>query len=122
MGDPSNMTDYASFADFMEKLINPMRQASPRHERLDGLISGGNRRIVGRFWHRGRRWKVHADTHYEPLMLAHRAISSRLVADPFEEQQTRVAGKACLVLVPELMRRLPRGPKHLYIYEASRAR
>jgi len=41
--------------------------------RLDGELSGGNRTVVGVFRGDGRDWKVHEDSHYEPLLIAYEA-------------------------------------------------
>lgn len=105
---------HASFSTFMRDAV-VLRQANPAARRLDLEWSGGNRAIFGRFLHHGRRWKVHSDTHFEPLEIAHRAVRQDPGADPFDEEHT-VSGK-CLVLVPALRARQAGRHKHLYIYE-----
>lgn len=110
------MYDYPSFREFVEQVILPMQAANAQDKRLDGQPSGGNRDVVGRFWHRGRRWKVHADTHYRQLVAAYEAIRTGEMGDPFVEQPTKHG--RCLDLVPQLRVRLNDRNKHLYIYEA----
>jgi len=61
---------HASFSAFMRDAVIPHRQANPAARRLDLAWSGGNRAVFGRFLHHGRRWKVHSDTHFEPLEIA----------------------------------------------------
>ena len=109
------MSVHQSFRSFMEAVVLPMRGANPSHRRLDGQVAGGNREVVGIFRYGGRVWKVHADTHYEPLLIAYNALTSG-TDDPFVEESTRRG--LCLDLLPELRarRRDPRR-KYLYIYE-----
>jgi hypothetical protein len=83
------VAEYATFREFVEHLVLPMREAHPDHKRLDGQPSGGNRTVAGTFWHRGRRWKVHADTHYRQLLIAYEALRSGEVPDPFVEKATK---------------------------------
>ena len=95
-------------------LIIPAQNANPNHKRLDGRTSGGNRNIFDCFQHYGRTWKMHSDTHCEPLMLAYNlAIND---GDPFIENTTK-GGNTLLVLQPEVKNRQSSGCKHLYIYE-----
>jgi hypothetical protein len=108
--------EYSSFRAFMEQLIVPMQASNPHDKRLDGQPSGGNREVVGYFWHDGRRWKVHADTHYRQLLIAYEALKSGQVQDPFVEHPT-VRGTS-LDLIPALRSRSLEREKHLYIYSA----
>lgn len=110
------MTDYPSFHAFMEQLILPMQSDHPEDKRLDGQPSGGNREVVGTFAHGGRRWKVHADTRYRPLVIAYEALKTGELMDPFVEARTQ-RGKS-LELVPALRARSGDRAKYLYIYEA----
>ncbi len=108
---------HSSFLAFVVGVVRPMRAANPQHRRLDGRDSGGNRTPVGTFRHKGRTWKVHADTHYEPLEIAARSVESATTSDPFVVETTKAG--VCLVLRPDL-RVLYQSPhKHLYIYEAG---
>lgn len=109
------MSDYPSFRAFVEQLVLPMQASRPQDKRLDGQPSGGNRDVVATFWHLGRRWKVHADTHFRPLLIAYEALDRGELTDPFTEQPTRSG--TCLDLVPALRTRTQDPHKHLYIYE-----
>ena len=110
------MTNYQNFIEFMEQAVIPEQKANPEHIRLDGQLSGGNRSIFGCFEHFGRTWKVHSDTRYEPLMLAHDAAVEG--KDPFVESTTNGGGSS-LVLQPEIKERQNTPYKYLYIYEIS---
>jgi len=103
-----------SFVSFMEAVVLPAHAASPSDKRLDGWRTGGNFAVFGEFQYGTRHWKVHADTHYEPLMLAYEAAKSG--ADPFVEVPTKRGSS--LDLTADLRVRLsePRF-KYLYIYE-----
>jgi hypothetical protein len=105
---------YDSFAQFMEEVVLPMRQANPEQIRLDGRRSGGNRAIAGKFQYKRRVWKVHADTHYEPLLIAYHALTNGQSRDPFVEENT--AQGRCLDLTEELRRLKSTERKYLYIY------
>lgn len=108
---------YATYLAMMDGRIRPLGRARPGDRRLDGQTSGGNRATVATFNHDGRTWKVHADTHYEPMEIAARAIESGRVDDPFVVETTKAG--VCLVLRDDL-RALYRSPhKHLYIYEVG---
>lgn len=110
---------YSSFPEFMTRYVLPLGTANPTYRRLDGEITGGNRAIAGVFGHDGRRWGVHADTHFEPLRIAHEAWQRDRGSDPFRREATRAG--TCLVLRGDL-RALYRSPyKHLYIYDSGPA-
>lgn len=112
------MTIHQSFQSFMEQEVLPARAANPGHRRLDGEIAGGNRSVFGVFRHAGRQWKVHADTHYEPLLLAYKALRTGEVGDPFVAEPTRSGDGTCLVLIEPLKQRMSDvRPKYLYVYE-----
>ena len=103
---------YDDFLSFVRVEVLPRRAANPDHIRLDGATTGGSRDVAGRFRHNDLGWVVHADTHYEPLLLAHAAAEAG--ADPFVEEDT--ARGRCLALAPAV-RALQKSPhKHLYIY------
>jgi hypothetical protein len=108
---------YENFVAFMDFVVIPQQAANPNHIRLDGETSGGIRAVAGMFRHHNKVWKVHADSGYEPLLLAYESIVEGRVADPFLEELTRRGN--CLILT-DSVRRLMVNPrfKHLYIYEA----
>lgn len=108
------MTNNQNFVEFMQEII-PAREENPDHTRLDGQISGGNRTIFGCFQHGGRIWKVHSDTHYEPLMLAYNVAVNG--GDPFV-QVTTEGRRSSLKLQPEIREFQSSNYEHLYIYEA----
>ena len=84
------------------------------HRRLDGQHTGGNRAVAGEFRHLGKRWKVHSDTHYEPLLVAYEAATAG--NDPFVEAPTRSG--LSLDLNDQLRSKLSeRRHKYIYIYE-----
>lgn len=100
------------FLQFMQAIILPLREAHPDFIRLDGRPGGGNRADAGRFFHAGRVWVVHADTHFRPLM---RAYESALRGeDPFLVREIR--GGLRLDLKDDLW---PEPPRHLYVYLVS---
>lgn len=103
-----------SFQHFYESVVVPLQRANPTHHRLDGWRSGGNRAVAGRFLHGGRRWKVHADTHYEPLALAYAALTASPPRDPFVVAATDRGGR--LDLVDEIQRQRGTRFRHLYVY------
>jgi hypothetical protein len=103
---------YNDFTQLMDTVLLPQRSKNPTHIRLDGKDSGGNREVAGRFLHQGNVWKIHSDTHYEPLIIAYEAITKDAAFDPFLEQPTTNGN--CLVLKHELRRSKF---KHMYIYE-----
>jgi hypothetical protein len=102
-----------SLIAFVESVVLPAKAANPTHHRLDGRAGGGNRTVFGRFRHDGRIWKVHADTWFEPLLIAFEA--AQRVEDPFIQRST-ASGTLCLKLTDAPGIRA--GSKHLYIYEA----
>jgi hypothetical protein len=111
---------YSSFSDFMTRYAIPLEQANPAFRRLDGERSGGNRTIAGSFVHDGRRWVVHADTHFRPLRIAYNDELRDPAGDPFKREVTRAG--TCLVLRDDLRRIHDSPHKYLYIYDAGAAR
>ncbi len=105
---------YPSFEAFYAAVIQPLRAANPDHRRLDGQLSGGNFDVVGRFRYQGREWKVHADTHYEPLDIAFRALTGSPPRDPFLCAPTKTGLR--LDLAVDLQRRRGTRHRHLYVY------
>lgn len=106
---------YDSYAAFVEGVVLPKRAANPNDRRLDGEESGGNWAVAGIFQHEGRRWKVHEDSHYEPLLIAYDAVR-RGDPSPFVLEPT--ARGVCLNLKPEL-RRAMTNQRHKYLYVYS---
>lgn len=102
---------YENFLALVEKEILPRQEKNPDHVRLDGKLSGGNREVIGQFLHHGKAWKIHADTHYEPLKLAYLAMRDES-SDPFKESAT---DKGKRLDLSAAIQRL--GARHLYIYE-----
>jgi hypothetical protein len=108
---------YNSFMAFMDAVVFPRRDANPSQIRLDGQLSGGNREVAGEFRHRGKVWKVHADTRYEPLILAYTALKDGKTRDPFSEQRTKKG--TCLVLEDQVRGGMGKARgKYIYIYQA----
>ena len=99
---------YNTFNCFMRSIVIPLKQKHPHDLRLDGQHSGGNRSVAGVFLYRGKRWKVHYDTHFAPLDQANDAWRNG-DHHPFVKKPTP-KGNFCLELKSQ-----PR-PKHLYIY------
>jgi hypothetical protein len=106
------MSPYPTYSAFVEGVVLPARKANPDHQRLDGWSGGGNREVAGRFMRDGRVWKVHADSRYEPLLLAYE--SERVGGEPFRHDRTKNGDS--LVLVDELEAQRQTPFKHLYIY------
>lgn len=103
---------FDDFSAFVRAVVLPGRAAHPDHVRLDGRTAGGNWDVAGTFRHNGEAWRVHADSHYEALLIAYEGAATG--ADPFIETATK-RGR-CLALTPELRARRQSRHKHLYIY------
>jgi hypothetical protein len=111
---------YKSFAAFIESAVIPHQQAHPDYKRLDGWQSGGNRDVFGEFLHDGVAWKVHADTRFEPIFIAYRAITEEGIENPFSTSSTNGGKGTKLVLLDELKKRMtnPRF-EHFYVYKTE---
>lgn len=107
------MTVFLSFGQWVEAEVLARRE----QKRLDGATTGGNRTVAGRFRHGGKAWKVHADTHLEPLLLAYEAQQAG--ADPFKVGRSRTG--LTLELIDDLQARRRTRHKHLYIYEQKQS-
>ncbi|MFY9820388.1 MAG: hypothetical protein WAM82_03345 [Thermoanaerobaculia bacterium] len=81
--------------------------------RLDGLKSGGNRKVFGRFKHQGRTWKVHGDTKIERVLRAYQAMKGGRFTDALAAEPGKMGYSLNLVKVI----RKPKEPKHFYVYE-----
>jgi len=106
------MEVFDSFAEFVRREVLPRRVVHPDHARLDGRTAGGNWDVAGRFVHDGRVWTVHADSHYEPLLLAFEAAEAG--ENPFVESETNRGKRLDLAL--HLQARRGTRHRHLYIY------
>ena len=100
---------HRSFASWVEAEVLPKAGSQ---ERLDGLTSGGNRTVFGRFKHQGHTWKVHGDTRIERVLRAYETMKGgkidALVAEP---------GKMGYSLNLVKVLRKSKEPKHFYVYE-----
>ena len=105
-----------TFIDFVEAVVLPARAANPTHRRLDGQHTGGNWDVAGEFHHRGRRWRVHGDSHFEPLLVAYEAAKTGV--DPFVERPTKTGLSLDLTAEFRARRAEPRF-KYLYVYEVT---
>lgn len=105
--------EYPTFAAFVERVVLPGSEANLDYKRLDGWPSGGNLEVAGRFWRDGMRWKVHSDTHFEPMLMAYGYEQEG--QEPFEHGETK-NGRS-LVLTEKLQAARNTPHRHLYIYE-----
>lgn len=105
---------FGSYEQFVGEVVLPRRRANPSHLRLDGEQSGGNWSVAGTFRHGAREWRVHEDSHFEPLLIAYAAVQRG--EDPFDVETTR-AGRVSLVLKPSLRAQQTTRYKHFYVYE-----
>ncbi len=81
---------HASHVSFVENVVLPRRARNPAHVGLDGEVAGGSWTVADVFRGDGREWKVHEDSHYEPILIAYEAAKA---GDPwpFVEAPTRTA-------------------------------
>lgn len=107
-----------SFAAFVEAKVTPHRDANPDWKRLDGAATGSNADIFGAFRYKGAAYRVHADTHFEPLFVAYQAVVDGDEA-PFVEAPTKTGER--LDLTPELKAQVKGRFRHLYAYGAAKA-
>ncbi len=109
---------YSNFSQFMESVVLPLRAQNPDHLRLDGELTRGNWDVAGLFRHHSKVWKVHSDSHYEPLLLAYEAAKTSV--DPFVEEPTKHG--TSLVLHADLRTtKTLRKFEYMYIYEDTDA-
>lgn len=107
-----------SFAAFVESKVLPHRDANPDWKRLDGAPSGSNADVFGAFKYKGAGYRVHADAHFEPLLIAYQAVQGG-DEEPFTEAPTRTGER--LDLKPELKEQIKGRFRHLYAYGAAKA-
>ncbi len=103
------MKTFSDFSQVMQQQVIPLRKEKPDWIRLDGLIGVGNRAVFAFFKYKGKKWRIHSDTHFRMLFKAYEYIQTG--RDPFLIAKT-AGDNQCLVLVPELAER----PKFIYIY------
>jgi hypothetical protein len=108
--------DFPTFEAFIEAAVLPVRAQHPTRRRLDGWPSGGNWEIAGRFWHAEALWTVHADSHFEPLLLAYEA--ARRGEEPFIIESTQTRRALNLRSAQRAQMSDPRF-KYIYIYESE---
>ena len=102
---------HSSFVSWVEAEVLPKAGSQ---ERLDGLKSGGNRKVFGKFKHLGRVWEVNGDTRIKKVRCAYDEMQSGRFPDPLVLERAKV--RDCLNLVEAI--RDPKKPKHFYVYEA----
>lgn len=107
-----------SFAAFYEEKVLPHRDANPDWKRLDGATSGSNADVFGAFRYKGAGYRVRADTHFEPMLVAYEAVQAG-EEEPFTEAPTKTGER--LDLKPELAGRVKGRNRHLYAYGAAKA-
>lgn len=90
----------------------PLLAGSVDALRLDGRSSGGNREVYGRFRFADRVWRVHGDTHFEPVLTAFWAMQREQGDAALVVRATR--GGECLELRHDLA--LGGAPKRFYVY------
>ena len=110
-------TTYDDFNAFAQA-VQILHATNPGWVRLNGKDGGGDQNAWGYFKHAGRTWKVDADSHILPILIAHE-YSQEIGADPFLIDTTPTRDK--LVVAPEVQQLLvQRHPtyqgQHLYIY------
>lgn len=105
------MNCHNDFENLMVNNIIPFHALHGNWKRLDGQNSGGNRKVFACFIFKGKRWKIHSDTHFDELINAYNDIINE--NDPFIIVSTRNGNNQCIELRNDLAKR----PKHIYIYE-----
>jgi hypothetical protein len=115
-------TVYENFVAFVEAEVLPRLLQNPQHARLDGWTeSKGNWTVIALFRHDGHVWRVHADSHYEPLILAYYGVKFRHESPTFVRTETDKDGVR-LDLSPELGALRPTrraNARYLYIYQVE---
>lgn len=107
---------YASFHHFMRDFVLPLKEQNPEWIRLDGETTGSNPSTVAIFEHQGGRWEVHADTRFDPLLVADTAVEEG--QDPFVRERSRSGKRDCLCLRPDLRAKTAEPKfKYLFVYE-----
>ncbi len=113
---------FPSFGAFMREYVAARRAEVVGTERLDGLATGMTAdRPIARFDYAGHTWDVDGDTHFEPLEVAHKAMTADPQAKPFDVSRTGTRLK--LVLRPDLEAlRKDRGVRRAaYLYAYAKA-
>ncbi len=112
-----NEVEFPDFAAFMESAAMPKFLNDTSQIRLDGQQSVGNRRVFGKFRHAGSVWKVHDDSHFEPLFLAYYnfKFTSNGRTSTFVKEETD--STSCLELNCTLTALRESSVKQMYIYK-----
>ena len=111
-------TTYPNFDSFAQAVRNH-HLANPEWVRLNGENAGGDRNAWAYFTHAGRTWKVDADSHMRPILVAYDCFQ-RTGVDPFRLDNTQTRNK--LVVTEEVQKELVQhgtqyqDHAHLYIY------
>lgn len=112
---------YESFLELMEQVIVPRFEADPNSTRIGSKALGGGPRMPSCYFvYRGRTWRVHGDSAYQPLMIAYKAMKSGALPYPFVEKTKSRGSGLCLLLHESLAPVLASLPiQRMYIYEAE---
>jgi hypothetical protein len=111
-------TTYPNFDSFAQAVRN-LRLANPEWVRLNGEAAGGDRNAWSYFVHAGKTWKVDADSHILPIIVAHEHFQQTGI-DPFALGNTPTREK--LTVSSDVQHKLVqqdeqyRNHSHLYIY------
>lgn len=119
----ANYPRYPSFALLMDQFIPGIRESAAGAPRLDGLERVETPyRPIAQFDYAGRTWGIDGDTRFEPLDIAHRAVTDDPSAQPFLVQETKTQLKLVLRAELDILRkdRGSRGASYLYIYAPRR--
>jgi hypothetical protein len=111
---PDPQTIYTDFGAMMRQVVIPMHMAEPSHARLDSPRTDGNWDVLCRFQWKARVWKVHMDSHFEPLMLAYYGWQYSLGDDVFVESAIETGVRLDIVDVVAAIR--PTRHRYLYLY------
>jgi len=108
------------FAVWVESEVVPFRVKHPNWARFDGKDAGSSLEECGRFLYKGKTWVVHSDTRIDLVLLAHKAIKSGHLQEPFDMVPTRSGARYCLELNENI--RPSNGPKYFYVYCTEKIR
>ena len=102
---------FKSYTDFYESQIAHLNTL-----RIDGNEKGGNRKSASTFIFNGHVWKVHQDSHIEPLKKAFEEFSNGQM--PFIMTNTKGNKGKCLILNPAIYSISE--SKKMYIYKVRK--
>lgn len=106
-----------SFASFVDEKVRPHLEANPNWKRLDGETTGSNDDVFGSFRYQGAAYRIHSDTHFEPIFVAYQAMQAG-DEEPFVESATKSGAR--LDLTPDLAAKVTGKSRHMYAYGASK--